>query len=333
VLVVRDHSGRLLAFHNVCSHRSSKLMWCKQGQTRRIRCPYHSWTYDLDGSLVGVPGQKAFFDLDKSKLALTPIEVDAWEDFVFINLDANPSETLDEFLGDYSSAFRGYPFDEYTRVYEWALDVNCNWKMARDAFAESYHLPYLHSKTFGEAFSSAPNPCGDPLDFNTSKYHVQMSLWANLAYQPPPMELMSFMRNGQGLMDKTEKGGKSYPAAVNPLRAKNWSGDLNAFFPSLNLGCFPDFIVHINARPLAVDRCRLELRQAMRPPETASERWAQEVANVTFHTGVLEDIRTLENSQRVVGTSKKVMPLQESECSVRHQHLVNQEFAGPYPDA
>ena len=98
--------------------------------------------------------------------------------------------------------------------------------------------------------------------------------------------------------------------------------------------CFPNFHLHFNLRPLAVDRCRFEVRQAMRPPRNASERWAQEVANVTSHTGVLEDFMTCETSQAAMGSGAvRQMQLQDNEFGVRYAHKVNQQFAGRYPSA
>jgi phenylpropionate dioxygenase-like ring-hydroxylating dioxygenase large terminal subunit len=331
VLVTRGKDGTLRAFHNICGHRCNKLVWASSGNLPRFRCNYHGWTYRADGTLAGVSDEKNFYHLDKAELDLTPIHVDTWEDFVFINLDRNPAQALRQFIGKWWTEFEGYPFSDFTQIYEWRGEVSCNWKAARDAFVETYHAPYLHRRTFGKAFSSPGNPNANSIAFNTSGHHVQNSLYANLQYVPPPMELLALNLGGSSLMDKREKELKLAPA-VNPSRGREWSSDINAIFPGTVLVTFPDFILHFNIQPLAVDKCIFEARQCMAPARNATERWAHEVANVTFHTGILEDFLTMENSQIVMSSRvRDVMPLQDNELAVRHAHLTNQAFAGPYP--
>jgi phenylpropionate dioxygenase-like ring-hydroxylating dioxygenase large terminal subunit len=94
VLVVRGESGKIHAFHNMCSHRGNAVVWNSKGTCKAFTCKFHSWTYGLDGALRHVPDEENFFGIKKEALGLTPVAVDTWEGFIFINLDPNPKETL-----------------------------------------------------------------------------------------------------------------------------------------------------------------------------------------------------------------------------------------------
>ena len=86
VLLTRDKSDQIRAFHNVCSHRVNMLVLDQAGKKDRFVCRYHNWSYRNDGSLLGVPDRTNFFDLDLKEKGLTPIACDVWEGLIFINL-------------------------------------------------------------------------------------------------------------------------------------------------------------------------------------------------------------------------------------------------------
>src|ERR1700710_427276 len=79
ILVVRGADHQIRAFHNVCSHRSLKVVWGEQGCNKQFVCPYHAWTYGMDGRLRGVPDRQAFPDLDQEASGLTPINIEVWK--------------------------------------------------------------------------------------------------------------------------------------------------------------------------------------------------------------------------------------------------------------
>ena len=95
ILVIRGTDKVIRAFHNVCSHRGNKLVWDDQGSCPGVlSCGFHSWTYDTTGRLTWVADEENFFDLDKSEHGLTPVATEVWQGFIFINLAANPQESL-----------------------------------------------------------------------------------------------------------------------------------------------------------------------------------------------------------------------------------------------
>lgn len=142
IVVVRDRGG-LRAFYNVCRHHATLVMSQPEGGCTVFRCPYHGWTYGLDGKLKAAPDMGGG-DFDKSKIGLMPVRVDCWENFVFICLDpAAPG--LPEFLGDLPRQIKALDtgrlkFSE-RRVYEF----QCNWKVYVDNYLDGgYHVPVLH---------------------------------------------------------------------------------------------------------------------------------------------------------------------------------------------
>ena len=160
IIVSRDKAGRLRAFHNVCRHRGTRLL--DDGhqllRTARIRCPYHSWTYDLAGNCLGTPlfegsdipeDQRGVFDMsgvkhfDKADYSLIPVGVGSWAGLIFVNLnpDAPPLRVQ---LGDLPVRLAGYRLDEWQVVRAKRYQVAANYKLIGENFMECYHLPWVH---------------------------------------------------------------------------------------------------------------------------------------------------------------------------------------------
>ena len=100
LVLMRDHEGRLRAFHNVCRHRGARLLEGEGTLGRRLTCFYHSWSYELDGRLAGITFEEdQFRGIDKSCYGLHPAQVATWKNLVFVNADAT-AEPFEEWLGD-----------------------------------------------------------------------------------------------------------------------------------------------------------------------------------------------------------------------------------------
>ncbi len=144
IVVVRGADGVLRAFFNVCRHHAAAVMTAPEGKTNLLRCPYHGWTYGLDGALRGTPEFDGVCSFDRAENGLVPVHVATWEMFVFVHLDPDPVP-LDEYLGSMAARFRplglgGLRFAE-RRVFE----LKCNWKVFVDNYLDGgYHIPHLH---------------------------------------------------------------------------------------------------------------------------------------------------------------------------------------------
>ena len=84
VIIIRGNDMKIRAFHNICSHRCNKVLWADRGNAKLMKCEYHGWMYEPDGSLRTITDEKMFFGADKSKMGLTPVHLETWCGFIFI---------------------------------------------------------------------------------------------------------------------------------------------------------------------------------------------------------------------------------------------------------
>jgi choline monooxygenase len=144
VAIVRDREGALRAFYNVCKHRAHRLL-TGEGRIARIMCPYHAWTYRLDGQLAGAPHTQHLRDFDPKAIRLEPVQVEEFCGFVYVNLDAN-SEPLRTLSGNLEAEIRHWApdVDSLTFGHRLTYDIRSNWKNVVDNFLECYHCPVAH---------------------------------------------------------------------------------------------------------------------------------------------------------------------------------------------
>jgi nitrite reductase/ring-hydroxylating ferredoxin subunit len=158
LVVVRDRDGTLRAFLNVCRHRGSEIVH-ERGRRETLQCPYHAWTYDLDGSLRSAPRSEREESFDATELGLRPALVDTWGPFVFVNADldapalADSLCSLPELVDTTGLVFR-------ERV---EFELAANWKVAVENYLECYHCPVAH-----KGFSAL-------VDVDPDRYRLEVS--------------------------------------------------------------------------------------------------------------------------------------------------------------
>ena len=146
IVIVRGKDQAIRAFYNTCRHRGGTLVKQGEGRCGALVCQFHGWSYGLDGKIRGIPGQHDFKDIIKTDYNLVEVRCEMWGNMVFVNKDPNAAP-LAEFLGPIVKDFEDKSMDS-RRVFK-VLDseMSCNWKIALDAFVESYHLPMTHPNT------------------------------------------------------------------------------------------------------------------------------------------------------------------------------------------
>jgi len=147
-IVVRDYEGALRAFQNVCQHRGNTLCQGVQRGLSELRCPYHRWAWDLQGTLREVPSRRGFGALDTAALGLVPVAVDSWGPIVFVNFDAD-APSLASFLEGVPADSEWADLDEFRCVATTSTEVPCNWKVISDGFSETYHVQGIHREMLG----------------------------------------------------------------------------------------------------------------------------------------------------------------------------------------
>ena len=146
VIITRDGNHRLRAFHNTCRHRGSVLCRQLHGNFRgkRIVCPYHAWTYSLEGELTATPWRLEGGGFDAARYPLYNVAVGEWAGFIFINLDENAAPFDDRTLADTPALLANWNLGETVTVHTMTLDLECNWKAFWDNFNECLHCPIVH---------------------------------------------------------------------------------------------------------------------------------------------------------------------------------------------
>lgn len=145
IVIARGNDDRLRAFYNVCRHRGSRLVEETSCQRRAIKCPYHSWSYGLDGTLLAAPHCEGLREFEKRANSLHPVELDTWAGFVFVRLDKGVKpHGLDEHLGGLIERHARMPLSGLRRAGSKSYDVAANWKIICENFCECYHCPSIH---------------------------------------------------------------------------------------------------------------------------------------------------------------------------------------------
>ncbi|GHC22353.1 aromatic ring-hydroxylating oxygenase subunit alpha [Aidingimonas halophila] len=162
VIIVRGDKGTIHAFHNTCRHRGSRLCTAERGKVAKLVCPYHQWTYDLDGRLL-FAGTEMGPDFDLSDHGLAPVAVRSGGGYIFINLGDNPAP-IDDFLVSLEHYYEPYDMENVKVAAESNIIEQGNWKLVMENNRECYHCDASHPellKTLSE-FDDAEDPRATP---------------------------------------------------------------------------------------------------------------------------------------------------------------------------
>lgn len=212
LLLVRGKDGPIRTFLNACTHRGAKLARdC--GHAMRFTCPYHAWTFGLDGGLLGVASREAFGDVDAQSSRLVQFPTVERAGLVWAILDPEAPPEFDAFLGEFGTLLQGFNFENW-HFFKSHHHIGANWKLAFDAHLEFYHLPVLHRNTFGP----------------------QMSNMAEYFYYGPHQRLglltkADHMLEQDDLLSLTSKAEADWPMDI--LLFGEW-----IIFPNVSINCF-----------------------------------------------------------------------------------------------
>lgn len=144
IIILKDLRNKVRAFYNVCRHRGTRLCRKTEGEfSKSIQCPYHAWTYSLDGKLIGAPNMHEIENFKKADYPLHPVAIEVWEGCIFINLSGNPEPFKQAFAPIYKR-FKNWQLSELNIAHQLIYEANANWKLILQNYSECYHCPTLH---------------------------------------------------------------------------------------------------------------------------------------------------------------------------------------------
>ncbi len=229
VLVTRGRDGAVRAFTNVCRHRGSRLVDGSHGCAKKLVCPYHAWTYDLDGTLTGVPDSASYPALDRERTGLAPVELEIWRGFIFIRLVDDGGPTVAQMMAPYEAMVAPYQFEALRALGRVTLRPRAvNWKNVGDNYSDGLHIPVAHpgltrlfGKSYGiEADQHVDRMWGDMVDRPSANWSERMyqrllppvphlpeaaqrhwlyfKLWPNVAFDiyPDQVDFMQWLPTG-----------------------------------------------------------------------------------------------------------------------------------------
>lgn len=284
LLIMRNHEGEVNVFHNVCSHRGMTLVGEETEVVGSIRCPYHSWTYDLNGKLKGTPhiggmGVHNAVGIDCEKHGLKPVRSQVWMGIIFVNLSGE-AEDFDRYITPLAQRWHAFVGDNGLENLQVAgdgsqtsLEVNANWKLAVENYCESYHLPWIHPGL--NVYS--------PLD---QHYNIMID------------DCMS----GQGSYSYTlsDVAGTALPQFAAWPQKQIRQAEYISLYPNVLLGLQADHVFAVILQPLAHDRTAEKLQlyyvgeQATREDYSACRAAVLESWRVVF----CEDVFAVEGMQK-----------------------------------
>ncbi len=276
VLLLRDREGAIRAFHNVCRHRGTRLVDAPCRGRRSIVCPYHAWSYGLDGKLTGRPyfaGSGARDqDLEGATgIALAPVRIAQWLDLVFVDL-SGAAPALDELLRPITEALTGHDLSALRHAATLDFEVAANWKFACENFAENYHV-----------FAA----------------HPRLTRFVPMEQRNPGRFFGRCFVNGYEIPALEPGRGAELPHFPGLSEADSRRGLWFLLFPTLGIEVFPDQLAVFRVIPGSAGRSREELHiylmaEAAEGPAHAEAR--QAVID-TWHDLNLEDLGLLEGLQ------------------------------------
>ena len=279
ILLVRDSAGVLRAFFNVCRHRGHEVL--RPGESSSapcLRCPYHGWTYDLDGRLRSAPRAGEMPGFDPSTHGLVPARVEEWHGWVWLNAsgDAPP---LSEWLGDLEELVAPYTSGLLRRAVEKSYDVAANWKLVHENFHECYHCTSIH-----------PQLCKvTPVDSGRSP--ARSGAWVG-----GPMDLMD---HAVTMSLDGHSDGVPIPGLPRELhRQVRYFGVV----PNLFLSLHPDYVLTHRIEPLAADRIRIHCEWMFPPEAFSAPGFSPDYAFRFWDVTNLQDWAALESVQRGVSS-------------------------------
>ncbi|HFQ92715.1 MAG TPA: aromatic ring-hydroxylating dioxygenase subunit alpha [Anaerolineae bacterium] len=257
LILVRDEAGEARAFYNVCRHRGTQICQGAGQVSRSLQCPYHAWTYGLDGRLLGAPTMQDVPDFDREQYPLKSVATAVWEGFLFVNLAAEP-EPFAQAYAPILRKFSQWQMSRLEQTRQIIYDVAANWKIIFHNYSECYHCPGVHPRL------------------------NELTPYRNASNDLDEGAILG------GPMQLAQAGSMTMSGRLCAAPLADFSGDARqlvwyyTLFPTMFLSLFPDYAMTHRLEPMAPDRTRVicewffapeAARQSNFNPQDAIDFW------------------------------------------------------------
>jgi phenylpropionate dioxygenase-like ring-hydroxylating dioxygenase large terminal subunit len=300
LVLVRGHDRVVRTFRNTCRHRGTRLV-SQKCTAPDIRCPYHSWTYGLDGRLRGVPKLKGFDGLDKESLGLLALRTESWGGFVWINFDP-AAPPVPQYLGLLADQLAPYHLEDMRPLLRRSWTLPCNWKAVLDQATESYHLHAVHGHSIGRVIDTLSTFYG------LGRHHLQTIPIADFRWRPA-LDRLSV----PGEMQFTEDQLRLFHKYV--------------IFPNTLINVMPYHLTVFRVFPITPDTCRFDYEFHLRERAGIVGRlrgWLTVLASLYI---LREDFGVLLPFQSgLKAASSRTIRFHREECALDYFHSVVDQY-------
>ena len=320
-LVLRGRDGVVRAFHNVCRHRGSRVVAEAHGTCKSaLFCPFHGWSFNLDGTFRSAPMPRSLPELDPVEHGLIPIEMELWHGFIFVRFKPGPQPSVAEMMARHEEEVAPYRLDELVADGGfWSDDIAVNWKCVRDVDNEGYHVPMAHpalQDLYGKHYYDEPILAGTSRSF-ASFNEEDPRLWS--------------VRHYRKLLPEVEHLPSSHRQAWLYI----------GIFPNTVIELRPEYISFYQEFPRAIDKCFQRGAGYVLSGRSREERAARYLGNRINRDTQEEDVQLIIWSHEAMSSSGyEGFILSDMEYGVRSYHdelrrlmpVLNQEVE-PAPGA
>ncbi|HPF45586.1 MAG TPA: aromatic ring-hydroxylating dioxygenase subunit alpha [Emcibacteraceae bacterium] len=324
IIITRNKEGKVKAHLNVCRHRGSRICLEKNGNAKSFTCPYHAWSYDLDGNLIAA--RIMADDFEKSENGLHKVHVELVGGLIFISLAEKPL-SLNAMKDDLKDVFKQFGFDNMKLAMQKSYPVKSNWKLAVENYQECYHCAPSH-KDFAKIHAMAQSPEkfnrqkealreNPPSIVRTkaSSFYFDLAIPGEEGYQYDRNPLLPGKLSGS-------KDGKPVAPLLGDL--KKYDGAASEFLvgPVTFFLIYDDHMIGYRFLPTTIDDCICDLFWFVRADAVEGKDYNQGDLSWLWHVTILDDEEIIVNNQKGVN-SKYYKPGRLSEMEHFPQHFLN----------
>jgi phenylpropionate dioxygenase-like ring-hydroxylating dioxygenase large terminal subunit len=283
-LIIKGKDGIIRAFHNLCRHRGSRVVAEERGICKSAMvCPFHGWSFNLDGSLRGISQSQSFPNLDPREWGLKPIECEIWQGFIFIRFKPGDQPSISKIMAPYEKLVKDHQLEKLVSCQPPSLS-DCwtvNWKAMRDVDNEAYHVPMAHpglQDLYGKDYKDYEIIGDTTLNIGTFN-STPSSRWSVKLYRK--------------MIDNLPKPLSSLPKAWVYI----------SIFPNQVISLYPDSVIFYQDIPISVNTSRQRYAVYARPNEDRVTRVARKLSGRIDAITAIEDMQLMQWSYEAMQSS------------------------------